>query len=202
MARVEGWFERYGARHRLLHPDAADRPHLHLDARRRRPHALLASSRSTRPLGCIPWVLMLGFIGVKVGENWEEWRDKLHYFDYVVIAGHHRPRRSTCWSSGAAATERTATAEPRDRAPARGLEAGPSDGARPTPITPPARAVALGAVQGPTELLPVSSSAHLTLIPWLADWDWDSLDPELRKSFEVALHARRRRGAADRPARG
>ena len=30
---------------------------------------------------------MLGFIGVKVGENWEEWRDKLHYFDYVVVAG-------------------------------------------------------------------------------------------------------------------
>ena len=47
----------------------------------------------------------------------------------------------------------------------------------------------LGAVQGPAELLPVSSSAHLTLIPWLADWDWDSQDPELRKTFEVALHA-------------
>jgi len=44
-------------------------------------------------------------------------------------------------------------------------------------------------VQGPTELLPVSSSAHLTMIPRLAGWDWDSLDPELRKSFEVALHA-------------
>jgi undecaprenyl-diphosphatase len=53
----------------------------------------------------------------------------------------------------------------------------------------PGRAAALGAVQGPTELLPVSSSAHLTLIPWLRDWDWDELDPELRKSFEVALHA-------------
>jgi undecaprenyl-diphosphatase len=46
----------------------------------------------------------------------------------------------------------------------------------------------LGAVQGPTELLPVSSSAHLALIPWLAGWDWDDLDPELRKTFEVALH--------------
>ncbi len=51
------------------------------------------------------------------------------------------------------------------------------------------KAAALGVVQGPTELLPVSSSAHLTLIPWLAGWDWDELDPELRKSFEVALHA-------------
>jgi membrane protein DedA with SNARE-associated domain len=36
--------------------------------------------------GCIPWVLLLGWIGVKVGENWEEWRDKLHYFDYPVLA--------------------------------------------------------------------------------------------------------------------
>lgn len=44
-------------------------------------------------------------------------------------------------------------------------------------------------VQGPTELLPVSSSAHLTMVPRLAGWDWQSLDPELRKSFEVALHA-------------
>ena len=53
----------------------------------------------------------------------------------------------------------------------------------------PARAVALGAVQGPAELLPVSSSAHLSLLPWLAGWRWNELDPEARKSFEVALHA-------------
>jgi undecaprenyl-diphosphatase len=51
------------------------------------------------------------------------------------------------------------------------------------------RAVALGFVQGPTELLPVSSSAHLNLIPWLAGWRWERLDPEVRKSFEVVLHA-------------
>jgi len=36
-------------------------------------------------LGCIPWVLMLGLIGEAVGENWEEWRDHLHYFDYLVL---------------------------------------------------------------------------------------------------------------------
>jgi undecaprenyl-diphosphatase len=49
--------------------------------------------------------------------------------------------------------------------------------------------MALGFVQGPAELLPVSSSAHIVLIPWLAGWEWDELDPEVRKSFEVALHA-------------
>ena len=50
------------------------------------------------------------------------------------------------------------------------------------------RAIALGIVQGPAELLPVSSSAHIVLVPWLAGWDWDAIDPEVRKSFEVALH--------------
>ena len=49
-------------------------------------------------------------------------------------------------------------------------------------------AVALGLLQGPTELLPVSSSAHTTLLPWLAGRDHATLDPTLRKSFEVALH--------------
>ena len=50
-------------------------------------------------------------------------------------------------------------------------------------------ALALGALHGPAELLPVSSSAHTTLIPWLARWPYPDLDPELRKAFEVALHA-------------
>jgi undecaprenyl-diphosphatase len=53
----------------------------------------------------------------------------------------------------------------------------------------PRHALVLGLVQGPTELLPVSSSAHTTLIPLLLGWRYDELDGELRKSFEVALHA-------------
>jgi undecaprenyl-diphosphatase len=54
---------------------------------------------------------------------------------------------------------------------------------------PTRRAAALGVVQGPAELLPVSSSAHIVLVPWLGGWDWEAVDPEVRKSFEVALHA-------------
>ena len=54
---------------------------------------------------------------------------------------------------------------------------------------PPAHALALGLLQGPAELLPISSSAHTTLLPWLAGWPYARLDGEQRKSFEVALHA-------------
>lgn len=50
-------------------------------------------------------------------------------------------------------------------------------------------ALAYGLLQGPTELLPVSSSGHLVLAPWVLGSDYVELDPELRKSFEVALHA-------------
>ncbi len=34
--------------------------------------------------GCIPWVLMLGLLGREVGDNWEQWRDYLHYLDYPI----------------------------------------------------------------------------------------------------------------------
>jgi undecaprenyl-diphosphatase len=53
----------------------------------------------------------------------------------------------------------------------------------------PAQALALGLLQGPTELLPVSSSAHTALLAWLARWPYARLDGERRKAFEVALHA-------------
>jgi undecaprenyl-diphosphatase len=50
-------------------------------------------------------------------------------------------------------------------------------------------ALALGALHGPAELLPISSSGHISLVPWLLDWQYVELEPELRKSFEIALHA-------------
>jgi undecaprenyl-diphosphatase len=47
----------------------------------------------------------------------------------------------------------------------------------------------LGLVQGPTEVLPVSSSAHIALLPRLAGWPHAQQEAELRNSLEVALHA-------------
>ena len=45
-------------------------------------------------------------------------------------------------------------------------------------------AFALGVLHGPAELLPVSSSAHTTLVPWLLGWPYEELDGELRKLRE------------------
>ena len=54
---------------------------------------------------------------------------------------------------------------------------------------PLAHALALGVIQGPAELLPISSSGHLVLVPAICGWRYGELDPEIRKAFEVALHA-------------
>ena len=122
--------------------------------------------------GCVPWVLMLTFIGKQAGDNWEDWKDSLHYVDYAVAAiivggvvylivrarrrrGGGRPRYRDHLS---------------ERLPLR-------------------EAVALGLIQGVTELVPVSSSAHLALVPRLLGWRYAELAPAERKAFEVALHA-------------
>ncbi|MGB9877418.1 MAG: undecaprenyl-diphosphate phosphatase [bacterium] len=47
---------------------------------------------------------------------------------------------------------------------------------------PPIHAIILGIIQGLTELFPISSSAHLFIIPWFFGWNYQSLP------FDVALH--------------
>jgi undecaprenyl-diphosphatase len=47
------------------------------------------------------------------------------------------------------------------------------------------QALILGLIQGATEFIPVSSSGHLTLVPWLLDWQFE---PVLKGAFDVLTH--------------
>lgn len=48
-------------------------------------------------------------------------------------------------------------------------------------------AIILGLVQGLSEFLPISSSGHLALVPWLFGWN-DFGTPAIEKAFDTALH--------------
>lgn len=49
-------------------------------------------------------------------------------------------------------------------------------------------AIVLGITQGLSEFLPISSSGHLRLVPWLFGWDDFAGHASLEKTFDVALH--------------
>ena len=51
------------------------------------------------------------------------------------------------------------------------------------------QAIILGIIQGITELLPISSSAHLNIIPWMFNWIKSTEFINSFESFDVALHA-------------
>ena len=50
------------------------------------------------------------------------------------------------------------------------------------------QALALGATQGFSELLPISSSGHLILVPWLDNWTYLEHHESFNKTFDVSLH--------------
>lgn len=53
---------------------------------------------------------------------------------------------------------------------------------------PIVHAIILGITQGLAEFLPISSSGHLELVPWLFGWDDFEGDTDLENAFDVALH--------------
>lgn len=63
-------------------------------------------------IGCIPWVLLLAWAGLQVGDNWETLQHNFHWFDYAValamVVGavwlfvRHRARRNPAAPAGGA----------------------------------------------------------------------------------------------------
>ncbi len=85
LRRADSWFERYGAPtvffSRML---PVIRTFISLPAGVARMPFWRFSLYTF--VGSIPWVLGLAILGEKVGDNWEDWRHKLGYLDYVVLA--------------------------------------------------------------------------------------------------------------------
>ena len=138
-------------------------------------------------LGSIIWIGGLGVLGREVGKP---------VADLAPSPGVRRLRRRGDPGGGRRLPDHPVAAL------ARWTRRVPSRSRRPmsSPIEPDrgtgagtswrsARRWCSGTLHGPAELLPISSSGHIALIPWLLGWDYCDADPELRKAFEVALHA-------------
>jgi membrane protein DedA with SNARE-associated domain len=85
IARAERWFDRYGTWavffSRML---PVVRTFISLPAGVARMPFWRFSAATLA--GCVPWVLMLTLIGRAAGDNWDRWKDRLHYVDYAVAA--------------------------------------------------------------------------------------------------------------------
>jgi membrane protein DedA with SNARE-associated domain len=85
LRRADAWFERWGAWavlfSRML---PIVRTFISLPAGVAR--MPLGRFSALTVAGCLPWVLLLGFIGEQARESWTKWKDGLHYLDYAVVA--------------------------------------------------------------------------------------------------------------------
>ena len=156
LARVDGWFKRHGDLTVLVcRVIPLVRAFISLPAGL----AKMPFWRFTwlTALGSIPWVIGFGLLGRAVGDEWEKWREHLSILDYIVVAA--IVVLVAYWLYKRVTRDPATRDRPRGDSSAGRL----SEGGR----LPARRAIALGIVQGPAELLPVSSSAHIVLLPWL-----------------------------------
>ena len=126
--------------------------------------------------GIIPWVLGFGLVGNAVGDRWDEWQKKP---PLRRLRDRRGDRRGIVYLLL------------RRRRGGRRRAGGPRGGYHELGVDRPATGRGGGARRdtGTHGLLPVSSSGHLVLVPSMLGWRYRDLDPDLRKSFEVALHA-------------
>jgi membrane protein DedA with SNARE-associated domain len=86
LARADRWFERHGGSavffSRML---PVVRTFISLPAGVAKMPFWKFTFLST--IGIIPWVFAFAFVGEQVGSRWDEWRERLHYADYVILAG-------------------------------------------------------------------------------------------------------------------
>ena len=140
-------------------------------------------------IGSIPWVLGLALAGHALGGDWKSVRKGFEYVDYVLLAlivlgvGYLIVRRRRARPGAGRPSRRTAPPAP-DRLPTR-LDARPPR-ERDCRCATRSRSACC---RGRPSCCRSPPPAHTTLIPWLLGWPYAELDRELRKSFEVALHA-------------